>query len=117
MARQDDFGVQFGDTGDRGIEVVDFKPQEYAISIGLVIRITDRSVVVFDLKAVQLQDQHAVGDQSLIFRAAVRALAAEQTLVPPAARFDVGHCDEGLGTHRDIHSSLAAGDAVRALAD
>jgi hypothetical protein len=25
MARLDDLGLQFGDTGDRGIEVVDFK--------------------------------------------------------------------------------------------
>jgi hypothetical protein len=99
MARQDDLGFQFGDTIHRRIEVVDFKPQQYSISIGFVIRITNRPVVVCDFEAVQLHDQLAIGNQSLIFAPAVRALTAKQALVPPAARFDVGHRDEGLGTH------------------
>ena len=99
MARLDDLGLQFGDTGDRGIEVVDFKPQEHAVAIGRVIRITDRPVAVFDLKTVQLEDQRTIRDQSLIFRPAVRALTAEETLVPPAARFDIGHRNERLRTH------------------
>ena len=99
MARLDDLGLQFGDTGDRGIEVVDFKAQEHAVAIGRVIRITDRPVAVFDLKTVQLEDQRTIRDQSLIFRPAVRALTAEETLIPPAARFDISHRDERLRTH------------------
>jgi hypothetical protein len=57
-------------------------------------------VVVFDLKAVQLEDQRTIRDQSLIFRATVRALTAEEALVPLATRFDIGHRDEGLGAHQ-----------------
>jgi hypothetical protein len=102
MARQDDFGFQFGDTGNSSIEVVDFKPQQYAVAIRLVLRITDRPMVVFDLKAVQLEDQRTIRDQTLIFRTAVRALTAEEALVPPATRFDVGHRDEGLRTHQNL---------------
>ena len=49
MARLDDLGLQFGNTVDRGIEVVDFKAQEHAVAIGRVIRITDWPVAVFDL--------------------------------------------------------------------
>lgn len=74
MAWQNNFGSQLGDAGDRCIEVVDFKPQEHAIAIGPVIRIADWPVVVLDLKAVQLEDQHTLRrDQSLIFRPAVVA--------------------------------------------
>lgn len=102
MARQDDLGFQFGGTGESCIEVVDFKPQEYAVSIGLVVRITDRPVVVFDLKAVQLEDQHAIGDEPLVFCPAVRALTTEEALVPPAARLDICHRDKGLGTHQNL---------------
>ena len=102
MSRLDDLSLQFGDTGDRGIEVVDFKPQEHAVAIGRVIRITDRPVAVFDLKTVQLEDQRTIRDQSLIFRPAERALTAEKTLVPPAAPFDIGHRDERLRTHQNL---------------
>jgi hypothetical protein len=52
---------------------------------------------VVDVKAVQLEDQPAVGDQPLIFRTPVRAPAAEEALIPLAANFHVGHRDEGLG--------------------
>jgi predicted protein tyrosine phosphatase len=41
MARQDDFGFQFGDTGNSSIEVVDFKPHQYAVAIRLVIRLAE----------------------------------------------------------------------------
>ena len=57
MARLDDLCFQFGGAGDGSIEVVDLKPKEHTISIGLVLRVTNSSVVVFDLKAMQLQDQ------------------------------------------------------------
>jgi hypothetical protein len=64
--------VRIGDSGHGGIEVVDFKPKEDAVAIALVIGIPDRPVVVFHVKAVQLGDQHAIGDPSLIFPPAVR---------------------------------------------
>jgi hypothetical protein len=73
----------------------------------LVIRIADRPVVVFDLKAVKLENQRIVRDQSLIFRPTVRAPTAEETLVPPATRFDVGHRDEWLGPHQNLRRNSA----------
>ena len=79
-----------------------FKPQEHAVAIGRVIRITDRPVAVFDLKTVQLEDQRTIRDPTPIFRIAARALTAEETLVPPAARFDIGHRDERLRTHQNL---------------
>lgn len=35
--------------GDRRIEVVEFKPEEHAVSIGLCTWITDRTVVMLDV--------------------------------------------------------------------
>jgi hypothetical protein len=102
MTGHDNLGIHLRRTGDGFVKVVDLKPQQNTIAIRLVVRIADRSVVVIDLNAVQLQDQPVIRHQSLIFRAAVRALAPEQTLVPAAARFDIGHCNEGLGTHFGI---------------
>ena len=51
------------------------------------------------LPAVQLQDQPAAGDEAFVVRPAVVAPAAEQPLIPPAARLDVAHADQGLRTH------------------
>src|SRR5205823_2022156 len=73
----------------------------------LVLRVADRPVMMFDFKAVQLEDQHATGDQALIYRPAVGALTAEQTLIPSTARFDVGHGDEGLRTHQHLRCDSA----------
>jgi hypothetical protein len=99
MTRQNNLCFQFGDTSHSGIEVVDFKPQEYAVAIRLVIGITDWPVVVSDLKTVQLEDEHTMRNQSLIDRTTVCAPTAQQALIPLAARFDIGHRDEGLRTH------------------
>jgi hypothetical protein len=62
-------------------------------------RVADRSVVVLDLPAMELEDQDVTPVEPLVFRAAVRALDAEESLIPAAARLDVGHRDQGLGTH------------------
>jgi hypothetical protein len=64
-------------------------------------------VVVLFFKAVQLKDELAIGDQSLIGRAAVCTLTAKQLLVPAAAFFDVVHCDEWLGTHSRTSKQIA----------
>src|SRR5262245_1867749 len=104
MPRQDDVGVQLGGASDRRVNVVDLEPQEHAVAVGPVIRVADRPVVVCDLEAVQLEDQHAVRDQALVLAAAVRALTAEEALVPPTAHFDIGHRDKGLGTHENLRS-------------
>ena len=63
MAREDHLGLHFRSAGHGGVEVVDFEPQQQAVAVGLVLRVTDRPVVMLDLKAVELEDQHAIGDQ------------------------------------------------------
>src|SRR5262249_28915484 len=103
VLRQDDFRLEGGDAGQGSIEIVDLKPQQHAVAIGLVVWIADGPVVMFDVKAVQLEDERAiVRDQALIFRTAVITAAAEETLVPAAAGFNVGDGDEGLGTHQKL---------------
>ena len=96
MARQNNLGFKFGDTDERGIEVVDFKPQKYAIAIRLVLGIADRPVVMLDLKPVQLQNQDSLKNQPFIFLPAVVALTAKKSLIPPAAGFDISYGNQGL---------------------
>ena len=64
--------------------------------------------MVFKLEPVQLKHELAVRDELFIVWAPVIATAAEQTLIPTAARFDIGYGDERLGTH---HSSVSTSDA------
>ena len=63
----------------------------------LVVAIADGAVVVRDVEGVQLHHQPVAVHQPFVFAAAVVAAAPEQFLVPPAAGFDVGHDEEGLG--------------------
>jgi hypothetical protein len=58
--------------------------------------------MMLDLPAVQLQDQGVARNQALVFGAAVGAAAAEQILVPPAARLDIADGDEGLWTQLNL---------------
>ena len=96
MARFDDVCLQLFGTRNRGVEVVQFKPQENAVSIRPKFRITQWTVLVLDIPVVQLKDQGFTGDQSLIVRPTVPALATEQTLIPAAACLDVVHANEWL---------------------
>jgi len=76
VAGHNDLHVHFCGAGEGSLKVVELKPQEHTVAVGLVVRIPDWSMIVLDLKVVQLQDQYAAGrDQSLIFRPTVRALA------------------------------------------
>jgi hypothetical protein len=56
-------------------------------------------MVMVDLEAVELKDELAVPDQTLVLPSAVRAVTTQEPLVPSAARLDVGHRNEGLWTH------------------
>jgi hypothetical protein len=100
VARQDDVDSHFVGTVCDGVEVVYLEPQQYTISVWLVFTIADGAVMVFDCEAVQLEDKLAVRDQALIFAASVITSAAEETLIPAAACFDVSYCDERLRIHR-----------------
>src|SRR5262249_39324157 len=93
---------QLRDTLHRGIEVVDFEPQENAVPVRLVLRVADRPVVMRDPEAMQLKDEPAVRDQSLVLGPAMGAPAAKKALVPPAAGLDVVDRDQGLRAHQDL---------------
>ena len=96
MTRFDHVSLQLLGTCDRGIEVVQFKPQENAISIRPKIGIPEWTVVMFDMPVVQLKDQGSVQNQSFIVRPPVPALATEEALIPATAYLDVVHANEGL---------------------
>jgi hypothetical protein len=51
---------------------------------------------MFDLPVVQLEDECAARDQPLVIGVSMCAPTAQETPIPPAARFDVGDRDERL---------------------
>jgi hypothetical protein len=55
--------------------------------------------MMFDVEAMQLQDEVAILHQLLIVGAAVSPVAAQQALIPPAAGCDVRDTNERLGKH------------------
>src|SRR5215218_2651380 len=78
------------------VEVGDVaEPQQDAVA-DLAVRVADAPVVVLDLAVVELQHQHAVGEQPLVLWAAVVALQAEELLIPAAGGLDVAHREHGL---------------------
>jgi hypothetical protein len=81
------------------VKVVYLEPQQHPISVWPNIAIANRSVMVVHFEAVQLKDKLAIRDQPLIFGASMSAPAAQQPLVPSAARFHIGYGDERLRTH------------------
>ncbi len=99
MRCQNHLGAQSTGAFDCGVEVVDFEPQEDAVPVRAGVRVTNRAVVVIDLPIMKLHDQLTVGDETLVLRASVVAVTAEQLLVPPATGFDVAYRDQRLGSH------------------
>jgi hypothetical protein len=84
MAGQHDLGAHFGGALHDRVEVLHLEPEQHAITIGFAGAIADKAVMMFDVKAVQLQDELAILHQLLVVAAAVRAAAVEQALIPPA---------------------------------
>lgn len=82
MLGDDDLNAHFSGALHHGVEIIDLEPQQHAVSIWLVIRATDRAVMVLHFEAVQLKDQVAVRNQLLICAATVIAPATQQTLIP-----------------------------------
>ncbi len=85
---------------DRGVEVVDFEPEQYAVSVGPDVWVPDRAVVVVHVPGMKLQDQSFAGDQALIFRPAVVTLAPQQLLIPATAGLDIGNGQQWLRPHQ-----------------
>ena len=92
MARPDDRSLQIGDAGNRLVEVVDFEPEEHAVTTSQA-RISDSAVVMFYFPRVQLKNQPSMRHESLILRTAMITLAAKHALIPAAARLDIGDTD------------------------
>ena len=71
MLGHNNFGFQLMCALNDRVKVSDLKPQQHAVSIRSIIRVPDSSVMMLHLKAVQLQDELAVPNQSLVFRTAM----------------------------------------------
>jgi hypothetical protein len=99
MTGHHDLHAHFSGALHNRVKVVYLEPQQYTVSVGFVITIADRTVIVFYFEAVQLKDKLAIRDQPLILGAPMIAPAAQQTLIPSAAGFDIGYGDERLRTH------------------
>ena len=99
MAGQHDLDAHFGSALHDRVEVIHLEPEQHTIPVGFAGAIADKAVMMFDVKAVQLQDELAILHQLLIVAAAVRAAAVEQALIPPAAGCSIRYTDERLGAH------------------
>jgi hypothetical protein len=88
MAGQYDLDVHFGSALHYSIEVIHLEPEQHTTPVGSVGAIADGAVMMFDVKAVQLQDEPAILYQLLILPAAVSPAAVQQALIPAAAGFD-----------------------------
>jgi hypothetical protein len=106
MPRQYDLHTYFLGSLHKGFEVVDLKPEEHTVAIGLICRVADTSVMMFNIEAMQLQNEPAVFHQLLIVLASMSTATAEQTLVPLAAGFNICDTDQGLREHGPKPSSF-----------
>lgn len=84
------------------VEVVEFKPQEHAISVWGEVWISDATMMMVHVPSVQLKNQPAVPFEPLIIRAAMRTLTAKETLIPATTRFNITHANEGLWIHTNF---------------
>ena len=73
---------------------------EHAIAVRQIL-VTDWTVIVSHIPAVQLQDQSIVQNKTLILGAAMRTSTTKQTLIPATARFDIVHTNQRLWAHRN----------------
>lgn len=77
MPRQDDLDSHLSRALDHCVDVVNLEPQQHSVAVGFVIAVPDPAVMVLHFEAMQLQDKLAIGDQLLILRAAMIALATQ----------------------------------------
>ena len=116
MAGQHDLGVHFGRALHDRVEVIHLEPEQHTVAVRSVGAVADGTVMVFDFKAVQLEDERAILHQLLIVPAAVSPAAAQQTLIPPAAGFDIRDADERLRTHGSYRAVFFTGAAAAGCA-
>ena len=102
MAWHDDLSVQSLSACNSRVEVVEFKPQDYAVSVWSDVGISKSAMVMLHIPSVQLKNQSAVRNEPLILRPAMGALAPKETLIPATARLDIRHANKWLGIHRNL---------------
>jgi hypothetical protein len=54
MPQHDDLDTHFGRSLDDRFEIINFKPQQHAVSVWFVITIADGTMMVFQFEAMQL---------------------------------------------------------------
>ena len=94
------FDLHFFRTSYGRVEIIEFEPQQHTIAMRQIL-VTDWTVIVSHIPAVQLQDQLSIRNKPLVLRSAVRTLTAQQTLIPTTARFDIMHANQRLWAHRN----------------
>ena len=99
MPRHDNLDIHFHRPLESRFKIVDLEPEQHAVTIWLIVTTANRAVMMFYLEAVQLKDKLPFRNQLFVCGAPMIAPAAQQTLVPSAARFHIGHRDQRLGTH------------------
>jgi hypothetical protein len=78
MARQDDLSFNVLRAPQGIVEIIDFKPQQQPVPVRFKLRIADSPMVMFNVKAVQLQHNGTVApNQALILSTTVGAQAAQ----------------------------------------
>jgi hypothetical protein len=102
MAWHNDVSVQVLSASNRRVEVVEFKPQEHAVSVWSDVGISDARMMMLHIPSVQLKNQPAVRNKPLIVGPAMGALAAKETLIPATARLDIGHANKWLWIHTNL---------------
>ncbi len=99
MAGLHDLDLHFDSALHHRVEVIHFEPEQHTIAVGSVGTIANAAVVMFDFKAVQLQNERSILYQLLILPAPVGTSATQQALIPPAAGFDIRDTNERLRAH------------------
>jgi hypothetical protein len=107
-ARLDNLCLQLCGAPNRGVEVIDFKPEEYAVS-RRDTGISDEAVVMFYIPRMQLKNQTSIGHEPLVLRTAMVTATVKQTLIPTAACFHIADANQRLW----IHTSFAWGHRAR----
>jgi hypothetical protein len=100
MSRFENIRFQLHRPSHGGFEILEFNPQEYTVSIRTVFGVSKRTVMMFDVPIVQLENEGFVPDQALILFSSVIAPTPKETLIPFTARLDVAHADKGLYLNR-----------------
>jgi hypothetical protein len=99
MARPHHLDAHFARALHHRVKVIHLEPQQHPITVRFVGTIPDGAVMMFDFKAVQLQDEPAILHQLLILLAAVPTVAAQQALIPQAAGLYIRDTNQWLRAH------------------